>query len=109
MLPVEEIENLYQRTESFDGLELEPGQVNPFGNLQGGLYDIELEVDLSQAKQLVLNVRGERLVIDVTEEGLLLGDRIKIPGTNMLSLRMVVDNTSQDVYFGEHGLFYSPL
>jgi hypothetical protein len=33
---------------------------------------------------------------------------MKIPGTKKLHLRVVVDNTSQDIYFGEHGLFYSP-
>ena len=33
---------------------------------------------------------------------------MRIPGTKKLHLRVVVDNTSQDIYFGEHGLFYSP-
>ena len=76
--------------------------------MKGGLYDIDLEVDLTQAKQLILNIRGNRLVIDASKNGLSLGDQMKIPGTKKLHLRVVVDNTSQDIYFGEHGLFYSP-
>lgn len=108
ILPVREIENLYRRAETFDGLVLEPGHANPLGNLEGGLCDIELEADLSLARQLILNVRGQRLVIDVTKAGLSLGKLMKMPGTKRLSLRVVVDNTSQDVYFGEHGLYYSP-
>ena len=71
-----------------------------------GRYDKALEY-LTKAKQLVLNVRGTRLVVDVTDQGLGLND-MKIPGTKKLSLRVVADNTSIDVFFGEHGLFYSP-
>jgi fructan beta-fructosidase len=108
MLPVAEIENLYRRSETFDGLVLEAGQINPLADLTGGLYDIEIEADLSHAKQLILNIRGQRLVVDVTKDGLSLSKRMKIPGAKKLSLRVVVDNTSQDVYFGKHGLFYSP-
>tara|TARA_B110000285_G_scaffold108058_1_gene122751 strand:- start:49 stop:2292 length:2244 start_codon:yes stop_codon:yes gene_type:complete len=108
MLPAKEIKNLYQRTEILDGLVLEPNQANPLEKMKGGLYDIELEVDLSQATQLILNIRGKRLIVDVSKDGLTLRREMKIPGTKKLVLRVVVDNTSQDVFFGEHGLFYSP-
>jgi len=107
-LPAEEIENIYARSETLDGLVLEPGAPNPLEKMKGGLYDIDLEVDLTQARQLILNVRGNRLVVNATKDGLSLGDRMKIPGTRQLHLRVVVDNTSQDIYFGKHGLFYSP-
>ena len=107
-LPAKEIENLYQKTESFDGLVLEPDAANPLADFKSGLYDIDLEVDLSKAQQLILTIRGNRLVIDASTDGLSLGDHMKIPGTKKLHLRVVVDNTSQDIYFGERGLFYSP-
>ncbi len=108
MLPVREIETLYRRQVSFDELTLQPGDTNPFAGMKGGLYDVEIEADLSEAEQLVLTVRGQRLVVDITKDGLSLGNRMHVPGTKELSLRVVVDNTSQDVYFGQHGLFYSP-
>jgi sucrose-6-phosphate hydrolase SacC (GH32 family) len=107
-LPAREIENLYIRSATLDGLVLEPGAANPLEKMKGGLYDIDLEVDLTQARQLILNIRGNRLVIDASKDGLSLGDQMRIPGTKKLHLRVVVDNTSQDIYFGEHGLFYSP-
>ena len=106
-LPAREIENLYIRSATLDGLVLEPGAANPLEKMKGGLYDIDLEVDLTQARQLILNIRGNRLVIDASKDGLSLGDQMRIPGTKKLHLRVVVDNTSQDIYFGKHGLFYS--
>jgi fructan beta-fructosidase len=108
MLPVKEIKNLYTQHTTFDGLELESGHDNPLADLKSGLYDIEIEADLSLAEQLILTVCGQPLVVKVTQQGLSLGNQMKIPGTKKLSLRVVVDNTSQDVYFGQHGLFYSP-
>jgi len=106
-LPVREIANLYTRSMKLDGVRLGPGDGNPLAELEGGLYDIDLVADLSKAKQLVLDVRGTKLAIDVTKQGLTLG-KMKIPGTRKLSLRVVVDNTSVDIFFGEHGLYYSP-
>ena len=48
-----------------------------------------------------------KLTVEASADGLKLGG-MKIPGTRKLSLRLIVDNTSLDVYFGEHGVFYSP-
>ena len=106
-LPVKEIANLYIRTVKLDGTKLGPGGANPLARLKAGLYDIDLVADLSGAKQLAIDVRGKKLVVNVTDQGLAL-DKMKIPETKTLSLRVVVDNTSIDVYFGEHGLYYSP-
>ncbi|MBT5606723.1 MAG: glycoside hydrolase family 32 protein [Lentisphaerae bacterium] len=108
MLPVKEIKTLYQRSVSLDGLVLQPGQVNPLADLRGGLYDIELEADLSPGTKLLLDVRRQRLAVDCTVAGISLGQSMTVPGSTRLCLRVVVDHTSQDVYFGKHGLYYSP-
>ena len=79
----------------------------PLVNLKSGLYDIELEADLTQTDRLVLDIRGTKLVVEASVGGLKLG-RMTIPGTRKLSLRLIVDNTSLDVYFGEHGEYCSP-
>ena len=42
-LPAREIENLYIRSATLDGLVLEPGAANPLEKMKGGLYDIDLE------------------------------------------------------------------
>ena len=34
--------------------------------------------------------------------------KISVPGTKQLSLRVLVDNKSADIYFGKDGLYYSP-
>ena len=107
MLPAKELANLHARSEKLDGIKLSPGEVNPLARLKGGLYDIGIEVDLSAAKQLVLDIRGQELVFDVADDGLLFG-KLKIPDSRTLILRVVADNTSTDVYFGEHGLYHSP-
>jgi len=105
--PVAEIAKLRTRTVRLDGIELAPGAANPLAGLKGGLYDIELEADLSQADRLVLDIRGTKLVVEASADGLKLGS-MTIPGARKLSLRLIVDNTSLDVYFGEHGVYYSP-
>jgi hypothetical protein len=62
---------------------------------------------LTRADRLVLNIRGVKLTVEAFTDRLKLG-RMTIPGTRKLSLRLIVDNTSLDVYFGEHGVYYSP-
>ena len=59
--PVEEIAKLRTRTVTRDGSRLAPGDTNPLAESKGGLYDIELEADLSQAERLALTIRGVRL------------------------------------------------
>jgi len=105
--PVEEIAKLRARTVTLDGTELARGAANPLAGLKGGLYDIELAADLSQADRIVLDIRGVKLTVEASAGGLKLG-KMSIPGTRKLSLRLIVDNTSLDVYLGEHGVFYSP-
>ena len=107
-LPVREISNLYTNTHSLNGLSLYPESPNPLKGITGGLYDIDIQADLSHAEQLALNVRGAALVIDVTDDGLSLNE-MRIPGTKQLELRMVVDHTLVEVFFGEHGLYSYPV
>ncbi|MCP4312849.1 MAG: glycoside hydrolase family 32 protein [Bacteroidetes bacterium] len=107
LLPVEEIKKIYRNSENKDGISLGFNDDNPLKEMDSGLYDIDLVADLSKTDGLVLNIRGEILEVRVTDDGLVLGD-MKIPGTKMLSLRIVADNTSLDIYFGKHGVYYSP-
>ena len=78
--------------------------------MRGGsiTYDIDIEADLTEAERLILRVRGERIVVQADEAGLSIGKTMKIPGTRKLHLRVVVDNTLQDDYFAQHGVYYSP-
>ncbi|MBT3192072.1 MAG: glycoside hydrolase family 32 protein [Verrucomicrobia bacterium] len=107
MLPVAEIANLRTDSVELDGLTINPGMANPLAGHKSGLYDIKIEADLSESSEIELNVRGNRLVIASQGNGLTLG-KMNIPGSKKLFLRLVVDSTSQDIFFGEHGAFYSP-
>jgi sucrose-6-phosphate hydrolase SacC (GH32 family) len=106
-LPVTEISNLYTKSVELNGIKLSSGDTNPLANIKGGLYDIDLVANIAEAKEFILTIRGTKLVVDVTDKGLAFGEMI-IPGTKNLSLRVVVDNTSIDIFFGENGIFYSP-
>ena len=55
-LPVKEIRTLSTRCEILDEITLEPSAANPFEKMTGGLYDHELEADLSQSQQLILTI-----------------------------------------------------
>jgi fructan beta-fructosidase len=105
--PVCEIAKLRTHSVTLDGAQLIPGGANPLVGLKGGLYDIKVEADLSQADRLVFDIRGVKLTVEASSDGLQLGG-MKIPGTHKLSLRLIVDNTSLDIFFGEHGVYYSP-
>ncbi|MDZ7722230.1 MAG: GH32 C-terminal domain-containing protein [candidate division KSB1 bacterium] len=107
-LPVREIANLYTNTHSLNGLTLYTQSPNPLEGIKGGLYDIDIQADLSHAEQLELTVRGAALVINVTNDGLSLNE-MRIPGTKQLELRVLVDHTLVEVFFGKHGLYSCPV
>ena len=71
--PVAEIARLRTRTVTRDGTRLAPGDANPLADLKGGLYEIELEADLTRADRLVLDIRGVKLGVEASADGLKLG------------------------------------
>ena len=110
-LPVAEIQKLYASSRSLDALELKEGDANPLAELQGGLYDIELDARMATAKQLELGVRGKTIRYDVGTAMLRCGKHaVKMPGeSRQLKLRIIVDNCSIDICAGEFGLLYMPI
>jgi len=110
MLPVREIENLYTDSKKFDGLKLDYGDDNPLAEFTSGLYDIELVVDLGKSERLEFDIRGHKLVFDVEDSRLTYGKlKVKLPESQKLELRIVVDNLSTDIYAGLHGLYHMPF
>ena len=108
-LPVREIANLYTRSVILDGMKLGPGDDDLLAEFKSGLYDIDLVADLSGANELVLDLRGRKLVVDVASGHLTFpGAKANLPDGKKLVLRVVVDNFSTDIFAGEHGLFHIP-
>lgn len=109
--PVNEIANLYERTQSFDGLKLGESQANPLEHFESGLYDIEIDANVKGAKQITLVVRGKTIRYDV-EKSRLSCERQNVtlpPADGRLALRVIVDHCSIDIHAGEHGAYYMPM
>jgi sucrose-6-phosphate hydrolase SacC (GH32 family) len=111
VLPVKEIANLYQRSESFDARELREGDTNPLAQFKSGLYDIEFDGRVGGAKQIEFTVRGKVIRYNVSERELSCeGFKVTLPANEgRLNLRVVVDNCSIDIYAGDGGQYFMPL
>lgn len=110
-LPVSQISKLYAKSTSFDARELKQGDADLLAGFRSGLYDIELDAKLGDAKQLELTVRGKTIRYDVAGSQLRCGKyAVKLPAkTGRLKLRIIVDNCSIDICAGDAGLFYMPM
>ena len=103
-MPVREIETLYAKEHKWEGAALKPGE-NPLAGLSGDLFDICAELELGDAAEVGLKVRGEAVAYNVKDRKLsCLGKSAALdpaPG-NRLALRVLVDRTSLEV-FGNDG------
>ena len=60
-------------------------------------------------KRLELDIRGHKLVYDVESSTLtFLKSKLNLPVAEKLTLRIVVDNLSTDIFAGKDGLFHIP-
>jgi sucrose-6-phosphate hydrolase SacC (GH32 family) len=101
--PVKEIEKLHGKAHHWKDLTLTPG-VNPLSDLKGDLFDIQLELEPGDAKEIVLTLRGEVLRYDVAERKLsFLGRSGDLaPENGRVKLRVLLDRTSIEA-FGDGG------
>jgi arylsulfatase A-like enzyme/sucrose-6-phosphate hydrolase SacC (GH32 family) len=106
--PVAEITQLYSKTH-----ELKPSTLAPDSNalegISGDLLDLELEIDLQSAQQVILNLRGDPIFYDVKEQRVRTTGRDREfamlslkPQDGKLILRILLDITSFEI-FGNHG------
>jgi sucrose-6-phosphate hydrolase SacC (GH32 family) len=101
--PIAEIAQLYTKTREIPPRDLAPGD-NALGGIDRELLDLDFEIDLQQAKQIVLNLRGTEIVYDAKEQKLkVLGRAIALtPLNGKLVLRALLDRTSIEL-FANHG------
>ncbi len=106
--PVTEITQLYTKTHELKPRTLAPGS-NALEGISGDLLDIELEIDLQAAQQVILNLRGDQIFYDVKEQRLRTTGRDREfamlslkPQNGKLHLRILLDITSIEL-FGNHG------
>ena len=97
--PVREIEGLYGKKHAWTNLKVKPGD-NPLSALEGELWDLELDVDLGQAAEVTLFVRGEPIRYDLKTWTLhCLGrSAFFLPEGHRIRLRVLVDRTSLEIF-----------
>jgi len=103
--PVREIAKLYRDTFALRDTILKPGE-NPFGHLQGDLFDVAVEIDLSKSSsdQIVIGARGNAikyLAKDRVIESCGVRTAMK-PRSGRVTLRVLVDRMSIET-FGNDG------
>lgn len=101
--PVKEIASLHGAVLAAAGQRLEPG-MDLLAGVTPELADIDLTVELGEAKEIVLKVRGEPVRYDCASHTLSCLGRTAplLPENGRISLRVLVDRTSLEV-FGNGG------
>ena len=96
--PVREIDLIHATEHRWTDIVLKPGD-NPLADLRGELFDIRADVDLGDATELGLVVRGEPITYSVTERKLTaLGTAPLALVDGRLRLQLLVDRTSIETF-----------
>jgi sucrose-6-phosphate hydrolase SacC (GH32 family) len=103
--PIREITSIYDQEFSLQNRILKAGK-NPLSGLEGDLFDINLEIDISQStcSEIVLNLRGNTVKFDVSRKVLhSVGSEVHLePIAGLLEIRILMDRLSIES-FGNHG------
>jgi len=97
--PVREIEKLRGKSYAWENLALKPG-ANPPAGLCGELFDIETDIELGQAKQVGVDIRGHKVEYSAPDKRLnaLAASAPLAPVDGRIRLRILVDRTSVEVF-----------
>lgn len=102
--PVREFESLRTNTHALAEVVLASNQTQALANIPGGLADIEIEVELQDAAEFGLRLRGEPISYNVLDRRIQMrGESGPLePVNGRISLRILVDRMSLEV-FGNGG------
>ncbi len=107
--PVRELTQLHTKTHHLAPQPLKPGE-NPLANLRGELFDIRLDLDVGDAAEVGLRVRGTPVTYDAKSRELICLNR-RVPLTPIggrVRLQVLADRTSLEI-FAADGLVYMPM
>jgi sucrose-6-phosphate hydrolase SacC (GH32 family) len=98
--PAREIERLRAGTHSWNDEALKPGENTPLAGPKGELMEIHADIELNDAAEVGLIVRGERITYNVAAKRLTaLGEAPLSPPTDgRLRLVLLVDRTSIETF-----------
>ncbi|MHC4236969.1 MAG: GH32 C-terminal domain-containing protein [Planctomycetota bacterium] len=107
--PVKEIEKLYAKEHEWTKVAIAADGSIPAPGIEGELFDIEAVLNVGDAEELGLSIRGKEIVYNTKEEQLVFGESrapLKAKDGN-IRLRCIVDRTSVDI-FANGGRIYMP-
>ena len=109
MNPIEELASLRTKTHAWKDLALKAGE-NPLSELEGDLFDLEVEFEPPAGSETVFDMRGTRVAYDADARMLRCGNtRAKLePIKGAIRLRILLDRASIEVY-GNDGRVYMPF
>jgi fructan beta-fructosidase len=107
--PVKELSSLRAAAHEVKAQPLAPNE-NPLAGIKSELFDLETEIALGNASEVVFRLRGVSVAYDVARQELAcLGRKSSFrPADGKIHLRLLVDRTSIDI-FGDHGRLYMPM
>ena len=105
---VPEIEQLYAKTHDLKPDRIAPGD-NPLAGFQHDLLDIELKIELRQATEVNLDLRGQKIRYETKAETLhVSGRRLTLAAPDgCLALRVLLDRTSIELFGGDGEVTHS--
>jgi len=96
--PVKEIEYLYMEEHTLEPQTFKPGD-NPLAGIKGELLDIWAEFEIGGAEQIVFNVRGEPVVLDIKKSRVSLEEQTEMKIVDgKINIRMLVDRSSIEIF-----------
>lgn len=99
MNPIREIEAIRGKRHAWTNAELKPGE-NPLARLEGELWEIDVAIELGEAKEIGLDVRGQAIRYRAAEKTLgCLGNSVPLePERGTIRLHVLVDRTSIEIF-----------
>jgi len=107
--PVKEVERLRTKRHHWKDQPIAPGS-NLLAGVRGELFDIDAEIEVSDAETITLAVRGIPIVFDSATARLICQDREAplLAEDGRIRLRILVDRTSVEIY-ANSGQVYLPV
>jgi fructan beta-fructosidase len=108
--PVKELEALRARTYSFSPMTLRPDSANPLSEVKAELVELRTEFEPGNAKEVVFNVRGARIVYDAEKQEIEVnGQRADAPLRGGKQRLVIFSDRVGLEIFATDGLTYMPM
>ena len=100
---------MYAKEHEWTNVAIPADDSVPAPGVEGELFDIEAVLNVGDAEELGLRIRGEEIIYKAKEQGLVFGEqRAPLKAEDgSIRLRCIVDRTSMEIY-ANGGRIYMP-